>query len=155
MAGSRLSLARVQDLEVLPAWLEVSRIDDPWTDVGSTVRGRAGAELVERAGLLGLACSVVGETNDDRAVLARDLGHARPLPLVGLRVANLASLWAGPLAADVLARLGADVVTVESTSRPDGGRGSPRTSSAACMTVAYQSAFRSALPQDTSSWGRF
>ena len=41
------------------------------------------------------------------------------------RVVNLASLWAGPLAAHVLTRLGADVVSVESTGRP--GRGAPDT----------------------------
>ncbi len=39
---------------------------------------------------------------------------------------NLASLWAGPLAADVLARIGARVINVESTARPDGARHTPR-----------------------------
>ncbi|MEM8748367.1 MAG: CoA transferase, partial [Actinomycetota bacterium] len=35
---------------------------------------------------------------------------------------NLASLWAGPLAARLLGDLGARVITVESTERPDGAR---------------------------------
>jgi crotonobetainyl-CoA:carnitine CoA-transferase CaiB-like acyl-CoA transferase len=43
-----------------------------------------------------------------------------------MRVVNLGSLWAGPLAAHVLTRLGADVVCVESTGRPDGARQTPQ-----------------------------
>jgi crotonobetainyl-CoA:carnitine CoA-transferase CaiB-like acyl-CoA transferase len=58
-------------------------------------------------------------------VLLGRLGEAPSLPLRGSRVANLASLWAGPLAADVLRRLGADVVSVESAGRPDGARATP------------------------------
>jgi crotonobetainyl-CoA:carnitine CoA-transferase CaiB-like acyl-CoA transferase len=50
------------------------------------------------------------------------VGDASPAPLVGATVVNLAALWAGPLCADVLARVGARVITVESTRRPDGGR---------------------------------
>ncbi len=41
-------------------------------------------------------------------------------------VVDLTALWAGPLCTDVLRRLGAEVVKVESTRRPDGARtGSP------------------------------
>jgi crotonobetainyl-CoA:carnitine CoA-transferase CaiB-like acyl-CoA transferase len=54
------------------------------------------------------------------------LGDAAPRDMLGVRVVNLASLWAGPLAAHVLARLGADVVCVESTGRPDGARATPQ-----------------------------
>ena len=52
-------------------------------------------------------------------------GMPRRVDLHGVRVVNLASLWAGPLAALVLARLGADVVCVESTGRPDGAWATP------------------------------
>lgn len=38
---------------------------------------------------------------------------------------DLTSLWAGPLCAHLLALTGARVVKVESTRRPDGGRGGP------------------------------
>jgi hypothetical protein len=68
---------------------------------------------------------VVGEVTDDRAVLVEQLGDAAPRPLAGAIVANLSSLWAGPLAADILARLGARVINVESTQRPDGARRTP------------------------------
>lgn len=50
--------------------------------------------------------------------------RARPrddwrLPLAGVRVVDLTAWWAGPCAVHVLACLGADVVKVESTRRPD------------------------------------
>ncbi|GAA1827626.1 CoA transferase [Pseudonocardia ailaonensis] len=44
------------------------------------------------------------------------------LPLAGLRVADLTAYWAGPLASQVFAFFGADVIHVESAGRPDGIR---------------------------------
>jgi crotonobetainyl-CoA:carnitine CoA-transferase CaiB-like acyl-CoA transferase len=43
-------------------------------------------------------------------------------PLRGLRVVDLTAFWAGPFATTYLAAMGADVVKVESTARPDGIR---------------------------------
>ena len=45
-----------------------------------------------------------------------------PLPLAGLRVVELSTFWAGPIAGWALADMGADVVKVESIQRPDGMR---------------------------------
>jgi crotonobetainyl-CoA:carnitine CoA-transferase CaiB-like acyl-CoA transferase len=50
---------------------------------------------------------------------------APPLPgarLAGAVVADLSSMWAGPLCARLLGLAGADVIKVESTGRPDGAR---------------------------------
>jgi hypothetical protein len=126
------TIARRDDRGALPAWLGVDPAApcvvtnaDPWTEVARRVARRDAGDLVELAIALGLACATVGEVAPASAMLADRLGDAPPRPVAGLRVANLASLWAGPLAAAVLARLGADVVTVESTGRPDGARATP------------------------------
>jgi crotonobetainyl-CoA:carnitine CoA-transferase CaiB-like acyl-CoA transferase len=44
------------------------------------------------------------------------------LPLAGVRVADFTSFWAGPFLAHTMAMFGADVIHVESTTRPDGAR---------------------------------
>ncbi len=44
------------------------------------------------------------------------------LPFAGLRVLDMTAFWAGPLAGHVLALLGAEVIHLESASRPDGAR---------------------------------
>lgn len=120
------SLPRREDIESIPAWLGVEAGGDVWGAVGAACSRLTATEVVGRAALLGLAVSAVGErTGDAEAVLARRLGDASPVSPAGLVVANLGSLWASPLAAQLLSRMGARVITVESAERPDGSRATP------------------------------
>jgi crotonobetainyl-CoA:carnitine CoA-transferase CaiB-like acyl-CoA transferase len=53
------------------------------------------------------------------------LGSAPARDPAEVLVADLSALWAGPLCGDLLAGVGAHVVKVESTGRPDGARRGP------------------------------
>ena len=83
--------------------------------------------VVQSGAELGLAVARLGERQDDRAaVVAIRLGEAAPATLgTRRRVVDLSSLWAGPLAGQLLAAAGMDVVKVESITRPDGARQGP------------------------------
>jgi crotonobetainyl-CoA:carnitine CoA-transferase CaiB-like acyl-CoA transferase len=130
-----VTLARDDDIEAVPAWLEVDDLAlDPWLTVEAVVRTRAVGELLPRAHLLGIPASSPGEvpapTRDAPAVVATRVAQpssGREAGLAGLRVADLSSLWAGPLCGHVLTAAGADVVKVESSARPDGARRGPAT----------------------------
>jgi hypothetical protein len=123
-----LTLARPDDVALLPAWLELGGPPpDPWSVIEATVAGRAGGELLDRARLLGLpAAGLPAERTarpPDAVAGSTALGEAAPLTgLAGVRVVELGALWAGPLCGSLLAQAGADVVKVESTTRPDGAR---------------------------------
>ena len=125
-----VTLVRRDDFASIPAWLEIATPDGgtAWDRVATGVRASPTRALVDRARLLGLAVAdaaspprvarpscqirVRGDT------VARRPG-ARP------RVADLSSLWAGPLCAQLLQQAGACVVKVESGARPDGARAGP------------------------------
>ncbi len=133
-----VSLPRPDDIEVVPAWLEVASVDshDPWSVVTAAVQGRSALDLVERARLLGLGASILGErtrrpdaSTGPFARLPVAAEPARPAPplddLSDVRILDLSSLWAGPWCGTLLARAGATVVKVESVGRPDGARLGP------------------------------
>ncbi|MDV3127861.1 CoA transferase [Mycobacterium sp. 21AC1] len=62
----------------------------------------------------------------DAALSPRDAPVRRPggnrLPFSGLRVLDMTTFWAGPSCTHVLGMLGAEVIHLESTARPDGTR---------------------------------
>ena len=129
-----LSLARADDVALVPALVESSSVDDPWEAVASWAAAATAHEIDERFALLGLPGGAVRRTPPERAgVLTTRLGSRTPRerPLV----VDLTSLWAGPLCAHLLGSSGARVVKVESRSRPDGARSGPLTSSPCCTTA--------------------
>ncbi|MCW2546259.1 MAG: hypothetical protein JWN96_719 [Mycobacterium sp.] len=117
------SLPRPSDLELV-APLVQDEVDAPWAAVAKWAARRRKAEIVERARLLGLAVSAVGEaTTPLQMPVPGQLQRTPSQPLV----VDFSAMWAGPLCARLLRLAGARVVKVESRDRPDGARlGDPR-----------------------------
>ncbi len=130
-----IQLPRPDDWRSVPAWLEtplpaaLHESERGWTVIEAALRDREVEPLVERARMLGLACAPAPREPIDGVPLFRIDGDREARPRAAdrpLRVLDLSSLWAGPLATSLLAKAGASVLKVESPSRPDGARGGPR-----------------------------
>jgi hypothetical protein len=125
-----VSLPRAEDMEAVPAWLELDDVPRTapatWRAVEHNLARRDPDELVARAVLLGLAVGGVGEAAGRPDLIRTALGEGPARELSGLRVVDLSALWAGPLCGDLLAAAGATVVKVESRARPDGARRGPQ-----------------------------
>jgi crotonobetainyl-CoA:carnitine CoA-transferase CaiB-like acyl-CoA transferase len=121
-----LTLSRPEDVEAVPALLQVDQIgDDPWPVVERWAAGNDVADVTERARLLGLPVAALGETpSEPPHVYPFGAGTSTRSPS-DLLVADLSSMWAGPLCGQLLARAGATVVKVETNARPDGARSGP------------------------------
>jgi CoA-transferase family III len=118
-----IALPRADDVAALPALLETDVIpDDPWTAVSGWAAMRSTDAVIARSQLLDIAVAGLGEVSAERPVVRRSGRAARARRVDGLLVADLSSLWAGPLCGQLLARAGAVVVKVESPRRPDGTR---------------------------------
>ncbi|MCF8609173.1 CoA transferase [Gordonia sp. HY285] len=118
-----VSCARPDDPILLGALACADVRDDPWPAVADWVRSHTGAELAERAELLGVAAGPVGTVGPVET--AQSTAQAATLPprsVAGLRVVDFSALWAGPLCAHLLSLAGARVIKVETPGRPDGAR---------------------------------
>lgn len=118
-----VNMPRKSDWEFAPAWLENGA--SSWTEIAAALEGMGSVSCLERARLLGLAVAPAHATASPKKPWFKTerLGAAKPPTLGALPlVVDLSSLWAGPLCADLLGRLGARVIKVESVRRPDGAR---------------------------------
>jgi hypothetical protein len=116
-----LTIIRAEDRELLPALFADAAIDPHDNDaIAAAVARHDCDDLVERGRLLGLPVASADETPASPPVAAlargphreRDAAH-RPL------VIDMSAIWAGPLAGHLLWLAGAEVVKVESATRPD------------------------------------
>jgi crotonobetainyl-CoA:carnitine CoA-transferase CaiB-like acyl-CoA transferase len=95
---------------------------DPWSALSHWAAARLTDAVLDRARLLDIAAAGLGEVTAAPPAVQRGGDSTEPRRVDGLLVADLSSLWAGPLCAQLLARAGAVVVKVESPVRPDGTR---------------------------------
>lgn len=126
-----LNLTRAADRELLPALFESDTLDP--RDL-ATIASRIGASdaqaLVMRGRAMGLAIAAEHETPRAATSACVELVAGRPAAPVARsapRVLDLSALWAGPLAAHLLWLAGAEVVKLESRTRPDAMRAGDNT----------------------------
>src|ERR1700738_4439365 len=122
-----LNLARPADRELLPALFETDDLDaDDLEAIAARIARSDAAALVMRGRSMGLAIAAEHETLvspvDACVELVTGPAAAASARRHTPRVVDLSALWAGPLAAHLLWLAGAEVVKVESRTRPDAMR---------------------------------
>ena len=128
-----INMARDSDWQQLSALLcaDIQLSGDQqhdWRQLELAIVHQPTNQLVEQGRLLGMAIApAMGVPLADSRWLKRHEyeklpGPKSPSPLV----IDLSSLWAGPLCSHLLKQMGARVIKVESTNRPDGARGGNR-----------------------------
>lgn len=122
-----MTLSRPDDVAAVPALLEVEQVPvDPWPMLQCWAATRLVSAITERASLLDIPAAGLGEVAEAPPRIHQMGTRAGARSIADLLVADLSSMWAGPLCAQLLARGGATVVKVESPRRPDGTRGGNR-----------------------------
>jgi hypothetical protein len=118
-----ITLSRPDDVAAVPALLETDEAAaDPWPALQRWAATHPVSVIVGRAGLLDIPAAALGEAAAASPQVRHMGARADARELAGLLVADLSSMWAGPLCGQLLARGGATVVKVESPRRPDGTR---------------------------------
>ena len=133
-----VTLSRRDDLAAVPAILGVLGLHgaelaaEPPAALAAAVLARPAGELAAAAQLLGVPAAALPTATVPMtgswplwrtARIAPPSASAR---LAGAVVADLSSMWAGPLCARLLGLAGAEVIKVESPDRPDGTRSGDR-----------------------------
>ena len=148
-----ISLARPDDLAAVPAILGALGLDpgdlggallpaNARSALAAVALGRPAEDLAAAAQLLGVPAGALPPTSwppTPQPAPEPDMDQSGPswratriappslaARLAGAVVADLSSMWAGPLCARLLGLAGADVIKVESSDRPDGARAGNR-----------------------------
>ena len=119
-----VNLARDEDRDLIPAWLQCETEADPWTVIAAHAGLNTRADLIAQAVLLGLPAAAVGEVSADDLDTPLLSYGAGVTGRANLKVVDLSALWAGPMCGAILAAMGATVLKIESTRRPDPTRAS-------------------------------
>lgn len=112
-----LNMARLEDRDCLPAWLE----DDDAADLErlpALLGQHRLAPLLTRGAELGLAIAAA-EPAKPRPWVRVDRLAAPHRPAEAFRILDLSSLWAGPLCGSLLVKAGGACIKVEDPARPD------------------------------------
>jgi hypothetical protein len=117
-----LSLVRHSDLELLPALTLTP--EQSLEDLAAAISKASLRELVARGRTLGLGIASLGD-HSTLPWLSRIRFNSPHEPRKAPTVVDFSGLWAGPLAASLIGRLGGRVIKVESVARPDGARLGP------------------------------
>jgi len=134
-----VTLSRPEDVGSVPAILGTLGLDmpgfgaDAWAALDAAARLLPADDLAGAAQLLAVPAAALpanppaGSPPVTPWRTTRIAAPSPPAKLAGAVVADLSSMWAGPLCAHLLGLAGAEVIKVESASRPDGARsGDPR-----------------------------
>lgn len=116
-----VNLARDEDSDLVPAWLHGDFGEDAWDQIERLAAARPRVDLIADATLLGLPVAAVGELRLDHMQAPAIIEGPRLRRFAGapLKVVDLSALWAGPMCGAILAAMGAEVIKVETSARPD------------------------------------
>lgn len=123
-----VNLARPDDVAGVAAIVGATVADgDEWSALETWCATQTAARAAARAQLLGVPAAALGSV-ETSSIGPRSLDlplEQLPTSVRAFRVVDLSSMWAGPLCARLLSRVGAEVTKVESPHRLDGARATP------------------------------